>query len=130
MSNDLLDEWAQELKDSHREQITKKIKTQIKKITRDAGRLIRSKDIDLDVYADDITRCIANISYCKRVLRSMLSDDLHSYKDYLKTCIKQSYSLDSEEPQAILTFLIKYDKTRKIRLKKIKGCLIKKFSKY
>ena len=130
MSNNLLDEWAQELKDSYGEQITTKIKTQIKKITRDAGRLIRSKDIDLDVYADDITRCIANISYCKRVLRSMLSDDLQSYKDYLKTCIKQSYSLDSEEPEEILTFLIKYDKTRKIRLKKIKGCLIKKFSKY
>ena len=130
MSNNLLDEWAQELKDSHGKQITKKIKTQIKKITRDAGRLIRSKDIDLDVYADDITRCIANISYCKRVLRSMLSDDLQSYKDYLKTCIKQSYSLDSEEPEEILAFLIKYDKTRKIRMKKIKGCLIKKFSKY
>ena len=130
MSNNLLDEWAQELKDSYGEQITKKIKTQIKKITRDAGRLIRSKDIDLDVDADDITRCIANISYCKRVLRSMLSDDLRSYKDYLKTCIKQSYSLDSEEPDEILAFLIKYNKTRKIRLKKIKGCLIKKFSKY
>ena len=129
MSNNLLDEWAQELKDSYGEQITKKIKTQIKKITRDAGRLIRSKDIDLDVYADDITRCIANISYCKRVLRSMLSDDLRSYKDYLKTCIKQSYSLDSEEPDEILAFLIKYNKTRKIRLKKIKGCLINKFSK-
>lgn len=130
MSDDLLDVWAQELKDLYGEQITKKIKTQIKAITRTLGRHIRSKDIGLDSFADDIMRCIASISYSKRVLHSMLSDDTKSYKDYLKTCIKQSYSLKSDDPEEIYAFLVKYNNTRNIRLKKIKGCLIKKFSKY
>lgn len=129
--SDLLDQWAQELKDTYGDQITSKIKSQIKLNTAALIRTIKNKEIDFGEFSEDINSRIARISYLRRVLKSMLSDDLESYKDYLRASIKEGYKQEHPDDRVSLqTFLEKYDSTRTIRLKKLKGILLGKLNKY
>ena len=131
MSRELLEEWAQELKDSYDEQITTRLKRQIKKNTISLLRTIRNKEIGSGEFSEEVTRRIATISYLKRVLRSMLSDDLKEYKNYLRVCIKEGYPLKLiDETDALYDFLARHNNARPSRMKKIKGILLQKISKY
>jgi hypothetical protein len=130
MSN-LLDEWAQELKDTYGEQITSKIKRQIKRNTTALIHTIKNKEIDFGEFTEEINMYIARISYLKRVLRSMLSEDLEVYQDYLRACIKEAYKTEHTcDETSLMAVLEKYDRTRAIRLRKLKGILLRKISKY
>jgi len=130
MSNKL-DEWAQELKDSYGEQIITRLKRQIKKNTIILIQMIKNKEISFGEFSEEVNHKIATISYLKRVLKGMLSEDLIEYKDYLRACINEGYKLKYvDESKALYDFLQRYNNTRSTRLRRIKGILLKKISKY
>lgn len=129
--SDKLDQWAQELKDAYGDCITRKIKRQIKLNTTALIHTIKNKDIDFGAFTEEVNARIARISYLKRVLRSMLSDELDAYRDYLRACIKEGYKAeDPDDERSIHLFLEKYDSTREVRIRKVKGILLRKISKY
>lgn len=129
--SDKLEEWAQEFKDSYGQQVTTRLKRQIKLNTTALIRTIKDKEIDFGSFADEVNHRIARISFLKRTLRGMLSEDLSTYKDWLRACIKEGYKAeDPNHEKAIPLFLEKYDSTRNVRLRKLKGILLRKISKY
>ena len=128
--SDLLDEWAEAFRDQYHEQIETKCKRQIKKRTTDLIRLVKNKNIDVGDFADEVMFLIARISHLKAILQSSLAGDTKCYKDYLKTLIKQSYTVRDDNPFYIENFCKKYNKTRDVRLKRLKGAFLKNLSKY
>lgn len=126
----LFDEWTEDFRAKYHEQVVAKIKRRIKTQTADLIRLVKSKDIDVGEFADQVNEIIARISHLKRVLQSILSGDIRYYKDYLETCIRQTYTVNDYEIDHIESFCVKYNNTREVRLRKLKGCFLKKFSKY
>jgi hypothetical protein len=115
--SDKLEEWAQEFKDSYGQQVTTRLKRQIKLNTTALIRTIKDKEIDFGSFADEVNHRIARISFLKRTLRG--------------ACIKEGYKAEHpDEQKAIPSFLEKYDSSRSIRLRKLKGILLRKISKY
>ncbi len=129
--SDKLEEWAQEFKDSHGQQVTTRLKRQIRKNTKALLRTIKDKEIDFGEFADEVNHRIARISFLKRALTGMLSDDLSQYRDWLRACIKEGYAQQHPNDETSLRmFLEKYDSTREVRLRKLKGILLRKLDKY
>ena len=119
--SDLLDQWAQELKDTYGDKITAKLKRQIKLNTTALIHTIKNKDIDFGEFTEEINMYIARISYLKRVLRSMLSDELDPYKDYLRACIKEAYKQEHPDDEMSLRIVLeKYNSTRSVRIRKLR----------
>lgn len=129
--SDKLEEWAQEFKELHGEQITTRLKRLIKKNTTLLLQTIKDKDIDFGEFADDVNHRIARISFLKRTLRAMLSDDLTHYKDWLTACIREGYKQEHPDDMVSVQMILeKYDNSRTIRIHKIKGILLRKITKY
>lgn len=126
----LFDEWAEEFRANYHDDLVALIKRRIKTQTQDLVRLVKNKEIDVGDFADQVLRKIATISQMKRVLQSILSGDIRYYKDYLTTCITQTYAVNDSDRDYIEKFCTKYNDTRDVRMKKLKGCFFKKFAKY
>ncbi len=129
--SDQLEQWALVFRDRYEHDVESKIRRQFKVLTREASRIFRNLEITGSEYHTKIHRLMSAISYMRTCLQNVQEGDLSWYRNYVKTCLEQLYGIvDYPDTEAWDRFFKNHTKDRDKILRKVKGNLLQKLSKY
>jgi len=126
--SDELEQWACAFQKKYHKEIEEKIHRQQKRMIREAGRIFRN--LEATDYYTRINKLMAGLSYLRRCLQRVLDGDITWYSGYLKACIGQLYNVKDYPDGQWEEFFNKNRKKQTKILRRVKGDLLRRLSKY